>query len=148
MTFPTVSLGKIFSTLHWQTRIFVEKRLADTGLTWGGFHILMTLYREHKITQTELTHTLHITKATTSKMLCKLERDGYVTRKRLLYDRRTFSIYPTQKALILKQHLFNISRQWNDSLLTSLSSDEQTFIIPALTQLADRAVQVNAVELP
>jgi len=108
----------------------------------------MTLYREHKITQTELTHTLHITKATTSKMLCKLERDGYVTRKRLLYDRRTFSIYPTQKALILKQHLFNISRQWNDSLLTSLSSDEQTFIIPALTQLADRAVQVNAVEIP
>ena len=147
MAFPMVSLGKVFSTLHWQTRIFVEKRLADTGLTWGEFHILMSLYREHKITQTELTHTLHITKATTSKMLTKLEQEGYVIRKRLLRDRRTFSIQPTQKALILQQHLFNISRQWSDALLTSLSSDEQTFIILALTKLANRAIQANAIEI-
>lgn len=148
MTFPTASLGKIFSTLHWQTRIFVEKRLADTGLTWGEFHIIMRLYRDHEITQTELTHTMYITKATTSKMLTKLERDGYVTRKRLPHDHRTFSIRPTQKALILQQHLFTISRRWNDSLLTSFSGDEQTFLISALTKLADQAVQVNASEMP
>jgi DNA-binding MarR family transcriptional regulator len=144
---PT-SLGKLFTILHWQTRVFVEKRLTNTGLTWGEFHILMRLFTGHNLIQSQLTQQLHVTKATTSKMLTKLERDGYVTRKHLPYDRRTFMISPTKKALALRQHLQVISHQWNDVLLASFSTDERNFLFSALTHLVNRAIQTNTHEEP
>lgn len=144
MVVTAPSLGKLFSILHWQTRIFVEKRLAHTGLTWGEFHILMRLYGQQRMTQRDITHQLRITKSTTCKMVAKLENDGYVVRERCPRDRRTFSIRPTSKALDMGERLRSISRQWNDLLLTPFSPEERETLLQRLSCLAQRAVEVNA----
>jgi len=146
MVFAPPSLGKLFSVLHWQTRIFVEKQLAHTGLTWGEFHILMRLYARQQMTQSDITRQLRITKATTCKMVAKLENDGYVTRERCPRDGRTFSIRPTAKALEVRELLRSISHRWNALLLAPFSPEEQEALLQALSRLAERAVRANAGE--
>ncbi|MGC9308910.1 MAG: MarR family winged helix-turn-helix transcriptional regulator, partial [Thermoplasmatota archaeon] len=74
------SLGKLFSILHWQTRIYVEHQLSSINLTWGEFHILMRLCHAGQMSQRDVTEQLHVSKATTSKMIQKLEADGYIQR--------------------------------------------------------------------
>lgn len=137
------SLGRLFSILHWQTRIYVERKLASVNLSWGEFHILMRLCHAGEMSQRDVTEQLHISKATTSKMLQKLEEDGYIRREQDSQDRRTYTIHTTAKAQHLHAKLRDISSAWNDVLLKQLSSQEQTTVIAGLNKMIRQALQAN-----
>ncbi len=137
------SLGRLFTILHWQTRIYVERKLASINLSWGEFHILMRLCHAGEISQRDVTEQLHVSKATTSKMLQKLEEDGYIRREKDTDDRRTYIIHTTAKAQHLYTKLRDISSAWNDVLLKQLSSQEQTTVIAGLNTMIQQALQAN-----
>jgi DNA-binding MarR family transcriptional regulator len=139
----TPSLGRLFSILHWQTRIFVEQHLASINLTWGEFHILMRLCHAKEMSQRDVTEQLCISKATTSKMIQKLERDGYVQRAPDEQDRRTYVIHTTPKAQQLHTKLRDISSAWNDILLDDLTQKQQKVIVNGLTKMMQQAIQAN-----
>ncbi len=138
------SLGKIFSIIHWQSRIFVEKKLKKYGLGWGEFHVLRKLCNRKEMKQNEITDCLKITKATTSKVLHRLEEDGYITRRSDKNDRRTYVIRATRKAMKLKNVLQGISREWNDTLFSGgFEENEKANIIHALMKMAENAEGAN-----
>ncbi|MFO8132976.1 MAG: MarR family transcriptional regulator [Thermoplasmatota archaeon] len=139
----TPSLGKLFSILHWQTRIYVEQQLASTNLTWGEFHILMRLCHAGQMSQRDVTEQLHVSKATTSKMIQKLERDGYIQRKQDERDHRTYIVHTTGKAQRLHTRLKNISNRWNDILLNGLTRRQRDAIVTGLNQMIQQALQAN-----
>lgn len=139
----TTSLGRLFTILHWQTRIYVERKLASVNLSWGEFHILMRLCHAGEMNQRDITEQLHISKATTSKMLQKLEKDGYIRREKDTDDRRTYIIHTTQKARHLHTKLSDISSRWNEILLKELSGPEQKTVISGLNGMIQQALQAN-----
>ena len=137
------SIGKLFSILHWQTRIYVEHQLSSVNLTWGEFHILMRLCHTRQMSQRDVTEQLHVSKATTSKMMQKLEMDGYINREPDENDRRTYSIHITDKARRLNATLKAISNTWNDILLDQLTRQEQDIVIDGLNTMIQQALQAN-----
>lgn len=137
------SLGKLFSILHWQTRIFVERELASINLTWGEFHILMQVCHAGQMSQRDVTRQLRISKATTSKMLRKLEQEGYIRRKEDEQDRRTYLIHTTEQAQGLHAKLRDISSRWNHMLLGDLTPEERGVIVAGLNAMVQRALQAN-----
>lgn len=137
------SLGKLFSILHWQTRIFVEHQLSSTNLTWGEFHILMRLCHAGQMSQPDVTRQLHISKATTSKMIRKLEQEGYIRREEDERDHRTYIIYTTPKARRLHAKLRDISSRWNHMLLDDLTREERGVIVAGLNAMVQQALQAN-----
>jgi len=139
----TPSLGKLFSILHWQTRIYVEQQLASINLTWGEFHILMRLCHAGQMSQRDVTEQLHVSKATTSKMIQKLERDGYIKREQDTHDRRTYIIHTTSKAQRLHAKLKTISSTWNTILLQELPEQKQKTVITGLNTMIQQALQAN-----
>lgn len=137
------SLGKLFSILHWQTRIYVEHQLSSINLTWGEFHILMRLCHAGQMSQRDVTEQLHVSKATTSKMIQKLETDGYIKREPDKHDRRTYIIHTTDKAQRLHAKLKAISSTWNHILLDRLTRQEQDTFINGLNTMIQQALQAN-----
>ncbi len=137
------SLGKLFSILHWQSRIYVERQLASINLTWGEFHILMRLCHEGQMSQRDVTKQMHISKATTCKMIQKLERDGYIRREQDAKDHRTYVIHTTGKARCLHTRLKNISGRWNDILLDGLTQKQQKILVTGLTKMTRQALRAN-----
>lgn len=137
------SLGKIFSIIHWQSRMYVENKLRKYDLGWGEFHVLRKLYEKKEMRQKEITDCLGITKATTSKVMKKLEEEGYIGRKRDRKDSRTYVIRPTRKAMKLKSPLGRISREWNGALLWGFTESEKENISHALSKMAENAEVAN-----
>jgi len=133
------SLGKLISIIHWQSRIYVENKLKPYNLGWGEFHVLRKLYEKKEMKQNEITDCLRITKATTSKVIRKLEKDGYIIRKKDRKDARTYLIKPTRKAMKLKSRLERISTEWNSILLAGFTELEKENIKHALSKMAENA---------
>ncbi|RLF46263.1 MAG: hypothetical protein DRN17_00850 [Thermoplasmata archaeon] len=133
------SLGKLISIIHWQSRIYVENKLKPYNLGWGEFHVLRKLYEKKEMKQNEITDCLRITKATTSKVIRKLEKDGYIIRKKDRKDARTYLIKPTRKAMKLKSRLERISTEWNSILLAGFTESEKENIKHALSKMAENA---------
>ena len=133
------SLGKLISIIHWQSRMYVESKLKPYNLGWGEFHVLRKLYEKRDMKQRDITDYLRITKATTSKVIHKLERDGYITRKKYRRDGRTYLVKPTRKAMKLKSRLERISREWNSILLEGFDESEKENIKHALSKMAENA---------
>ncbi len=138
------SLGKILSTIHWQSRIYVEKKLKPYDLGWGEFHVLMKLCDRKEMKQSEITECLRITKATTSKVIHRLEKDGYITRKRYKRDERTYIVRATRKAVKMKTSLRKISREWNGILLNGFEKNEGKEIRHALSKITKNAEEANS----
>ncbi|HHH78250.1 MAG TPA: MarR family transcriptional regulator [Thermoplasmatales archaeon] len=133
------SLGKLISIIHWQSRMYVESKLKPYNLGWGEFHVLRKLYGNRELRQNEITDRLKITKATTSKVIKKLEKDGYIVRKRDRTDNRTYVIKATRRAMKLKSRLERISREWNSILLEGFDESEKRSIEHALSKMAENA---------
>jgi len=138
------SLGKIFSAIHWQSRIYMERKLKPYNLGWGEFHVLRKLYDNKEMRQNEITDCLKVTKSTTSKVMKKLEGEGYIVRRKDRMDNRTYVIRVTRKAMKLKTSLEKISREWNNILLEGFGDDDIPVIINALEKMAENAEKANS----
>ncbi|MHC1605537.1 MAG: MarR family winged helix-turn-helix transcriptional regulator [Candidatus Methanofastidiosia archaeon] len=136
--------GRIFSIIHWQARIYFNKKLKSCGLSWGELHMLLMLYkRGDSMTQSEITKRLRVDKATTSRIIRKLEEDGYVVRKKDEKDSRIYRTYPTEKMKNIEQEVKKVKGEWEEILFKNFTKEERNFIIGALKKMAQNAREAN-----
>lgn len=77
-----------------------ERRMKfeSIGLHHGQAMVLHRLWREDGISQASLAEALHIAPPTASSTLKRMERDGWITRRRDEKDQRIVRVYLTEKA--------------------------------------------------
>ncbi|CZH15593.1 MarR family transcriptional regulator [Legionella pneumophila serogroup 1] len=89
-------------------------------------YILMELYIENGLTQSELVQLIEVEQPTLVRTLDRMERDGFITRKPSSMDRRVVHIFLTEKARLLQEKIDECSRILNDEILAGFSEDEKT----------------------
>lgn len=77
-----------------------------------------------------------------------LEKQGLLERRSNSKDRRTFCIYPTQKALDIFPKITRLRRLWQERMLADLAPDTRAEVEQALRTAALRAVESNREEDP
>ncbi len=119
-------VGKTIATLHWRSRKHLESRLKEVGLSWSEFQVIAVLMRHGDgLTQKEIAAKLNITKGTASKVMKKLEDEGYIRRKRKRGDARIKLVYLTDKAMNLVNRMKKIGKEWNDTLTRGFTEAEK-----------------------
>lgn len=116
-----------------------EHELADTGLAGCQTPYLTALYRHPGITQEELARELNVNKSSVTRQLCVLEEKGYVRRESDPSDKRSLLVYPTEKALELRDRLYRCYRDWNEYLTQDLSDEEKTQLSSLMDRIAAKA---------
>lgn len=123
-----------------------EEHFHLRGLSQGRFTVLMLLCdktcgQTHTLTPAQLAEKAGVTRATMTGLIDTLERDGMVTRRPDLDDRRQLSVELTTKGLnflnqILPEHFRRIS-----VLLSALSENERRTMVRLLGKIAACAVE-------
>jgi len=134
------SIGKFFSIIHWQTRLYMEEKLRPYGLGGGKLHILIMLYHKDGLSQQEISRSLRIDKATVSREIRKLEKQGYVIRKKDLKDKRIYRVHLTEKARKIKSTVKKEARRWQRILLKDFTEKEKKSIMQMLEKIAQNAI--------
>ncbi len=142
----TMPKGLRFGILHRTIRRQLDDHVRESELTGVQFGVLGALGRlEHEgceVTQKLLEQAAHITHATMTELLKKLERKGFVTCRTSETDHRCKVISSTEKARVLHRAIDELDERIFASLCRGLSEEE----IAAFLRITDVMLQ-NAKEL-
>lgn len=118
---------------------FREKELADTGLSGCQTPYLTALYRSPGLSQEEMARQLNVNKSSVTRQLSILEEKGYVERKPDPKDKRSLLLYPTVKALGLKERIFNCYGDWSRYLTEDFTEEEKQQLSILMGRIAKKA---------
>ncbi len=120
-----------------------EERISKYGLTGNQAPYISLVCMNPSITPKEIAAKMHVNKSTVTRVIDKLEKNGFVKQVRSEEDKRVIQIFPTSKSEEIVGDVRNTFKEWR-TLLTEGLDDNQLEMIEQLTELlAKRAIEIN-----
>jgi DNA-binding MarR family transcriptional regulator len=104
---------------------YMAKELEEYGIGSGQFDFLMVLYRKDGISQENLAKILKVSKATSTRAIQSLEKEGYVYRQRDENDLRAYRVYLTEKGREMRDIILEKLIYFLDTLLSDFTPEEK-----------------------
>lgn len=139
------SISRFLSCLYRHTQMYFDRQLSQFELSYGALSFLMVLFHHDGIHQEEISRRLAIDKATTARAIHKLMESGYVRRETDPGDRRAYYIFLTEKGLILKPELKQLSRKWSDQLTSGFALEEKEQVFQLLEKMSRNAAALKSI---
>ena len=114
-----------------------ERRMAleNIGLYHAQGMILFRLWREDGLSQARLAEALHIAPPTVSSTLKRMQRDGWIARRRDENDQRIVRVYLTEKAKQLRTEAHASFTAMDQEFAEILTAQEQEILERALLKV-------------
>ncbi|KTD82315.1 MarR family winged helix-turn-helix transcriptional regulator [Legionella waltersii] len=129
------------STLLKRTNRLLVKRaneiIKPLGLNHAYTFILMELYNQDGLMQSELVQLIDVEQPTLVRTLDRMERDGLITRNPSPSDRRSMNIYLTAKAQNLQFNLDQSAKQLNKEVLKGFTNQDVVQLSNYLCRISD-----------
>lgn len=128
------TVGFLISDVARMMRAAFDRRVQRIGLTRSQWLVLSLLYRRPGVSQSELADMLEVERPTAGRMIDRLERKGWVTRRADAGDRRVKRLYLTAEAEGVQAEMGHIAAETVDDAMASLAPGERL----ALTGMLER----------
>lgn len=126
----------------------LQFRLSDHGVSFGHWVFLRILWERDGLTQRELSIQAGLMEPTTHAAIHKMEKLGYVSRRRASGDRRRFQIYLAPKGRVLKDVLVPLAEDVNAAAVDGVSTSDieitRRTLLTMIQNLADDEGQLIA----
>lgn len=113
-----------------------QNSLADLGLTPGEFGILLLIYENEGLSQTELGRAIHADRSSVVALLDRFEHSNLVARRPSLLDRRTHALALTEEGTRLMQDALPRVEAHERAIASRLSPGERMQLLELLARLA------------
>ncbi len=110
---------------HQKAHGLLKKKLTTYGLTNMQHLILEGLWYQEGATAAELGKFLILDKATVSGIIDRLDDAGWIEKRLDKNDKRSFRLYPSNKANDIKNNLIDVRKKGNDLLLADFTLEEK-----------------------
>lgn len=128
----------LISRIHENTNKFIIKKLNNNGineLVPSHGDILAYLFMKQKCTMNELAKNIHRTKPTTTVLVDKLEKFGFLKREKSVEDNRVTYLSLTKKGQSLKPIFEKISKDLIKKIYKDFSKEEINFATDILNKM-------------
>ena len=95
---------------HTIVRSYTSK-LTTVGLTYPQYLVLLVLWEKDGIQVKQLSDVLNLDSATLSPILKRLEKSGFITRRRNKEDERVVNLFLTKESIALEKDVAEIQKQ-------------------------------------
>jgi len=109
------------------TRYYRDK-ISAFGLTHGQFFMLVAIFEEDSLLPSQLAEKTALDRPTTTGLLDRLERDGWIERQPDSNDRRALRIHLSFKARALRIHLSFKAEKNRNSILSIFDEINSQFV--------------------
>lgn len=132
-------LRQIAGVVRRRGRLLLEKY----GITPPQFDALWILNRHGNLTIGELSNRLYLAYSTTTDLVDRLERAGFVVRSRDTADRRVVMVTLQPKGTQIIEQVLDARRAYLDAVLESVDEEEREQILKVLNTLHARMSEVE-----
>ncbi|MFN0314694.1 MAG: MarR family winged helix-turn-helix transcriptional regulator [Burkholderiales bacterium] len=113
-------------------RTTFDRRVKGMGLTRSQWWVLLHLFRNAGVTQSELADILEIEKATLGRLIDRLESNGWLRRESDATDRRAKRIYLTEAVEPVMKTMRSAAADVRRDALSGVSAEEQERFVDIL----------------
>ena len=110
--------------------------LDELDLTYTQYIVMMVMWNEQSINVKNLGEKLFLDSGTLTPLLKKLEKKGYIERKRLTSDERNLIITITKKGIDLKKQALSIPKKMGNCV--NLEPDEMIELHKLLNKMLEK----------
>lgn len=129
----------LVSHIHSLSQDFLRIKLAESGLSdFVSSHgnILFQLSSNGSMTMTDLSKKINRDKSTTTVLVRKLEKDGFIVSACINDDKRIKTLSLTEKGKQLKEKIDEISHQLIETFYKDFSDNEKEIFFSSLRKIA------------
>ena len=116
------------------------------GLYQGQPRVLRLLWMQEGLTHTELAERLKVTPATTTKMLQRMEKTGFLVRRPDEQDQRVSRVFLTETGRRVQAEVEKIFRQIEQETFAGLSDAEREVLRGLLLRVRENLMAVTGEE--
>lgn len=131
----------IFSHNH----LYIENALEAYNLRGPMFAFLLVLSSREGCSQESLARYLKLSKATATRTIVALEKEGYVYRERDENDRRIYRVFISDRGRELIPLINDTLYEWNRILLSRFSDEEEKIFRKLLDKAKDTLMEFDKV---
>lgn len=138
MTYGTDTILSLISRIHSQSQDFIEKKLENAGLSkMASSHgnILYSLSKCASMSPGELAKKINRDKSTTTVLVRKLEKEGFVKIQKDKADCRKKNILLSEKGKIFNERTEAISKEFISSCFKDFSDEEKKSLLLSLDKI-------------
>jgi DNA-binding MarR family transcriptional regulator len=117
--------------------------LDDLGLYRGQPPVLRALWEEDGLTHSELADRLHVQPATITKMITRMEKNGFVERRQDLEDQRVWRVHITEAGRDIRDRVEQIHRQMEAETFAGLDAEERSTLRRFLARVRENLLRVT-----
>lgn len=130
---------KYFFRIHRISQRYYNSKMQE-GLTAQEAHALRIISFRQTISQQILADRLGVDKSQVTRLVKKLEQEGYLTRAVNPEDRREKLIASTPKADAVREQDLLLTNQFYEWLLSEMTAEERSALGATLERLSERAI--------
>ena len=120
-----LTLGQLMGQVCRLTGDRMRVKMEKIGLHRGQGFVLMHLWHRDGMAQQEIADAKHVSPATVTNMLKRMERDGWIERRRDEKDERVVRAYLTAKAEAMREEAKASFVEVDDEIAAALTDDER-----------------------
>lgn len=132
---PETSVGFLLHDVSRLMRAWFDERAAALGLTRAQWRVLVHLGPRQGINQRSLAEILELDNVTLCRHIDRLERDGWLERRRDPEDRRAWRLYLSEASHPTLKKMEGLAAETQAAALMDLSPDQRSFFIETLVKI-------------
>lgn len=125
-------IGTLSRSIH----SICDIKFKELKLQKGQFVYLTRICENPGINLIDLTILLKIDKTSTTKAIQKLEKEGYIERKKDIRDKRVIRLYPTEKGFKSYDDIINIENRNISICLNDFSEEEKNSVTELIMKMS------------
>ena len=130
-----LSLGQLLAQVSRLVGGRMREKMEELGLQRAQGLILVQLWHNDGIPQNELAQAMHITPATVTKTLQRMERNGWIARRRDASDQRIMRVYLTERAHALHEEVRSSFHELDSEMSSALTDEECALLHQSLLKV-------------
>ncbi|BEP29704.1 MarR family winged helix-turn-helix transcriptional regulator [Helicovermis profundi] len=128
-------IGKSIRLLENNVKSYINKELKDYNLSDGQFQYFILIYENEGINQNELANLLKVGKASVTKAVKILIKEGVIDRKIDESDKRNYGLFISEKGRPLINVFNRISKRIDESVFKGFDASEMEILKSYLNRL-------------
>ncbi|MBN2638971.1 MAG: MarR family transcriptional regulator [Bacteroidales bacterium] len=120
----SVTIGRLIAAAHKKAYQYAAIKLKTCDIEVGQFFFLRYIMKNQGISQEEVAQKMYLDKATVSKGVNILVRNGYIQKKANPKDKREYRLFATKKANQMEEMVDSIHKEINEYLVKELNEEE------------------------
>lgn len=128
------------------TKMYLDKQLAGIGLNSSQYMYIIEICQNPGITQDQFISLFYLNPSNITRVLIRLEQEGFIEKRSNPMDKRTCRLYPTERAQKANVKILEIIHEWHTRIREIFTPQEEQLFLKLLERVGNQAILIMTKE--